>query len=61
MASRGMNSTPLKRSELKKTTVRAGKFTPAATVEVAKTAVRSPSVIKVSTTSFQPGRWPLWW
>ena len=31
---------------------RAGKFTPAATVEVANTASRSPSIIRVSSTSF---------
>ena len=60
-ASRGTKSRPLKRSELRNTTVRAGKFTPAATVEVAKMASSSPSLIRVSRTSFQAGSWPLWW
>ena len=50
-----MNSLPLNLSEFKKTIVLAGKFTPAATVEVANTASKSPSVISVSNTSFHAG------
>ena len=57
----GLNSMPLNLSELRNTMERAGKFTPAATVEVANTASRSPSVIKFSSTSFQAGNCPLWW
>jgi len=54
-------SRPLNRSELRITTDRAGKFTPAATVEVANMASKSPSAIKVSTTTFQAGKCPEWW
>ena len=57
----GMNSTPLNRSEFRTTTDRAGKLTPAATVDVANMASSNPSAIRVSTTTFHAGRWPLWW
>ena len=58
---RGEKSRPLKRSEFISTMVRAGKFTPAATVEVAKMARSRPCFINVSTRNFQAGSCPPWW
>ena len=57
----GTNSRPLKRSLCESTTLRAGKLTPAATVEVEKMASSSPSFIRVSTSTFHWGNWPPWW
>jgi hypothetical protein len=43
-----------------RTTVRAGKSTPAATVAVAKIESRSPALISRSIASFHAGRCPAW-
>ena len=56
VAERSTNSRPLKRSLWVTTTVRAGKFTPAATVEVEKMAFKRPRCMSRSTISFQWGR-----